>query len=83
MNQLVRSPKVLGNILQNARKKQGFSQTAFGEHINMHQSAVSMIEKGHSALKLDNLLSILAALDLDIVVVPRAKGSIEDFADML
>jgi HTH-type transcriptional regulator / antitoxin HipB len=83
MNLLVRSPKALGNIIQTERKRQGLSQASFGEHINMRQSVISMVEKGHSALKLENLLSILAALDLDIQITPRTKGSIKDFADMM
>jgi HTH-type transcriptional regulator / antitoxin HipB len=83
MTTLIRSPKALGNMIQRERKRRGWSQAEFGEHIAMRQSAVSMIEKGHAALKLENLLTILAVLDLDIHVGPRAKGSIAQFADML
>jgi HTH-type transcriptional regulator / antitoxin HipB len=83
MNHLIRSPKVLGTLIQTTRKKQGLSQAAFGELVGLHQSAVSLVEKGHAAIKLETLLSILAALDLDLTISPRAKGSIEDFTDLL
>jgi HTH-type transcriptional regulator / antitoxin HipB len=83
MATLIRSPGALGNMIQRARKQKGWSQAELGEHTNMRQSAVSMIEKGQAALKLDTLLTIVAALDLDLQIGPRARGSIEDFAGML
>jgi HTH-type transcriptional regulator / antitoxin HipB len=83
MATLIRSPKALGNMIQRERKQRGWSQAELGEHTSMRQSAISMIEKGQAALKLDTLLTIVAALDLDLQIVPRARGSIEDFKDML
>ncbi|MGL4636988.1 MAG: helix-turn-helix domain-containing protein [Beijerinckiaceae bacterium] len=80
---LVRNSRTLGTIIQTARKTNGESQADFGARIGMHQSALSLIEKGHSGLKLETLLTILAALDLDLTITRRAKGSIEQFADML
>jgi HTH-type transcriptional regulator / antitoxin HipB len=83
MHTLVRNPKALGNLIQRERKALKLSQTEFAERVGMRQPAISMVEKGHAALKLDTLLTILAALDLDFTVGPRAKGSIDDFAAML
>lgn len=83
MMTLIRSPKALGNMIQRERKQRGWSQAELGERISMRQSAVSMIEKGQAALKLDTVLTIVAALDLDLNIGPRERGSIDDFADML
>ena len=82
MNFLVRSPKALGNVIRNERKKLGLSQAALGKRVNLPQAAISFVENGHGALKLENMLALLAALDLDFQIMPRAKGSIQDFADM-
>ena len=83
MTTLIRSPRALGNMIQRERKQRRWSQTELGERTGMRQSAISMIEKGQAALKLDTLLTIVAALDLDIQIGPRARGSIEEFAGML
>ena len=83
MTTLIRSAKALGNLIQRERKQKGWSQAELGDRVAMRQSAVSMIEKGQAALKLDTLMTIMAALDLDLHVGPRAKGSTKDFVDML
>jgi HTH-type transcriptional regulator / antitoxin HipB len=83
MLNLIRSPKSLGNAIHRARKEQRLSQTQLGEKTGMQQSDISKIENGHAAMKLETLLSLLAALDLDLQITPRAKSSIKDLADML
>jgi HTH-type transcriptional regulator / antitoxin HipB len=83
MSTLIRSPAALGNAIQRARKARGLNQADLGALAGLRQSAVSMVEKGHAPLKLDTLLKLLAVLDLDLTIGPRAKGSIDDFAGML
>jgi HTH-type transcriptional regulator / antitoxin HipB len=83
MSTLIRSPAALGNAVQRARKARGLSQADLGALAGLRQSAISMVEKGHAPLKLDILLKLLAVLDLDLTIGPRAKGSIDDFAGML
>jgi HTH-type transcriptional regulator / antitoxin HipB len=83
MQTLIRSPKALGNLVRTARKTRGLSQTALGELVLLPQAAISFIENGHAALKLETLLVLLAALELDLQITPRAKGSIHEFADLL
>jgi HTH-type transcriptional regulator / antitoxin HipB len=83
MQTLIRNPKALGNLIQSKRKALRLSQAEFAERVGLRQPVISQVEKGHAALKLDTLLVILAALDLDLTVGSRAKGSIHDFATML
>jgi HTH-type transcriptional regulator / antitoxin HipB len=80
---LIRSPKVLGNAIQRARKKQNLSQAQLGEIVGLRQAAISQIERGHASLKLDNLLTLLAALNLELTIGPRANMSVQDIVDML
>ncbi|MGL4241326.1 MAG: helix-turn-helix domain-containing protein [Beijerinckiaceae bacterium] len=83
MASLIRTPKALGAVIQSERKQRGLSQGRLAEQVGLTQSAVSIIEKGHSGLKIETLLSVLAALGLDLQVTPRLRGSIEDFKDLL
>jgi HTH-type transcriptional regulator/antitoxin HipB len=70
---LARDPKQLGNIIRRARKRLGFSQKQLGEKTAMRQATISLLETGNAALRLENLLTVLAALDLELQVTPRSK----------
>jgi HTH-type transcriptional regulator/antitoxin HipB len=39
----------------------------------MRQATISLLETGNAAARLENLLTVLAALDLDLEVTPRSK----------
>jgi HTH-type transcriptional regulator / antitoxin HipB len=82
MNILIRSPKMLGNAIQRKRKALKLSQAQLGAMVGLHQSAISLIEKGHDPLKLDTLLAIITALDLDLIVAQRTKPSVQDIVDL-
>lgn len=75
---LARDPKQIGNIVRRARKKRGWSQTRLGERAGLRQETVSLIETGHPAAKLETILAVLAALDLEFRIAPRAQGDPAD-----
>ncbi len=75
MADLARSPKQIGNLIRRARRRRGWSQTQLGERAGFRQETISIIENGNPAAKLDTLLIILGALDLEFQVGPRTKGS--------
>lgn len=81
MNDLARTPRQIGTIIQRARKKRGWSQGQLAERAGLRQATISIIETGSETVKLNTLLSILAALDLEFRVGQRTKGSIEDIED--
>jgi HTH-type transcriptional regulator/antitoxin HipB len=74
MNDLARNPKQLGGIIRRARKKQALSQTALGLKAGLRQASISLIESGNAAVKIETLLAVLAALDLELQIAPRSKG---------
>lgn len=81
MTDLVRNPKQIGNEVRRARKKLGWSQTQLGDKAGLRQETVSLIETGNPATKLETILAVLAALDLEFRIGPRSKGqaaAIED-----
>ncbi|RLK48337.1 Xre family transcriptional regulator [Alkalispirillum mobile] len=78
MNVLARTPKQLGNLIRRARRKQHLTQQALGERAGYRQETISLVENGNPAVKLETLLAILAALDLELQVATRTKGDATD-----
>lgn len=71
MAELARSPKQIGNAIRRARKKRGMSQSELGEKAGLRQETISLIENGNPATKLETILAVLSALDLELQVHPR------------
>lgn len=78
MSDLARTPKQIGNIVQRARKARGWNQTQLGEKAGLRQETISLIETGNPATKLETILAVLAALDLEFQIAPRSKGQQAD-----
>ena len=79
---LVRDPRQVGNLVRRARKRQGLSQSQLGDKAGLRQETISLIETGHPAAKLQTILGILAALDLELRIVPRSKGQAADIEEI-
>ena len=73
MNDLARDPKQIGNIIRRARKKRALSQKELGERTGLRQETISLIENGHSAARIETLLTILGALDLEFQIASRSR----------
>lgn len=82
MNELARTPKQLGTIIQRARKQRNWTQTQLAERAGLRQATISIIEGGDKPAKLDSILAVLAALDLEFRVGARSKGSDRDIEDL-
>lgn len=74
MSDLARDPKQIGNLIRRARKRRGLSQSQLGANTGLRQETISLIENGNPAAKIETLLTIVAALDLEFQVAPRSKG---------
>ena len=74
MNQTIRSPNQLGHLIQEARLRRALSQQDLADLIGTYQKTISSIENGSSGAKLETMFSLLAALELDLQLVPRRKG---------
>ncbi|MFD0986255.1 helix-turn-helix domain-containing protein [Methyloligella solikamskensis] len=81
MTDLARTPKQIGNLVRRSRRKLGWTQTQLGDKAGLRQETISLIESGNPATKLETMLAVLAALDLEFHITKRSKGqtsSIED-----
>jgi HTH-type transcriptional regulator / antitoxin HipB len=82
MDQIARTPKQLGTILRRRRKDLGLSQEALTSRIHLRQATISALENSATDARLGTLFDALAALDLELVVRPRTKGSAKEIEDM-
>lgn len=73
----IRSSEQLIAALMRQRKLRGETQTAIGESAGLPQTTISKIEVGMSDPSLKTLFKILAALDLEILVQPKAGSPVK------
>lgn len=76
VSDLARDPKQIGNLIRRTRKRRGLSQGALGAKAGLRQETISLIENGHEAAKLQTILKVLSALDLEFRIAPRSKGDL-------
>jgi HTH-type transcriptional regulator / antitoxin HipB len=65
-------PEAWLHALRQQRRRLGWSQTELGSRIGLGQMHISAIERGKVSPRVDTLLDIARALDLDLVLTPRA-----------
>ncbi len=82
MDQIARTPQQIGAIVRRQRKKLGLSQDDLGTRIHLRQATISKVESGEPATRLQTLLDTLSALDLEIVIRPRTRGSANEIEDL-
>ena len=78
MDQIARTPKQVGAIIQRQRRKSHQTQGDLGGRIKHRQATISRLESGEPAIRLGTLLDVLAALNLELVIRTRTKSSPED-----
>ena len=71
MQKVISSNKDLGAAIRLARKARNLRQVDIAQKASVRQALVSDIENGATTAKLDTVIRILAALDLDLSVVTR------------
>ena len=82
MDLIARTPQQLGAAIRRQRKRARLSQDELGTKIRLRQATISKLEAGEPATRLKTLLDSLAALDLELVIRPRTKGSAADLEDI-
>jgi len=78
MVELARSPEQIGNTIRRIRKKRGMSQSELGKKAGLRQETISLIENGNKATKLETILAVLNALELEFEVSARSTLSFEE-----
>ena len=82
MSDLARTPRQIGTIIQRARKKRDWTQMQLAERAGLRQATISMIESGEKPAKLESILAVLAALDLELRIGERSKGHERDIEEL-
>lgn len=70
-----RTATQLGAALRLRRRQLRLTQGDVGARTNVRQATLSLLENGATDARLSTLMDVLAALDLELVVRPREKGS--------
>ena len=78
MNQIARTPKQIGAIIQRQRRLKKLTQLDLAQRTGLRQEKISTIEAGRPGTRIDTICTLLAALDLDITITLRSKGSPKD-----
>src|ERR1700751_1006527 len=76
METIARTPLQLGNYIRQRRRELGLTQEKLAAKVGVRQRTVSHIETS-AAARFDTVLRTLAALDLELVIRPRTKGTQE------
>lgn len=81
MDLIARTSQQLGAAVRRQRKLARLSQSDLGSMIGLRQATISSLEAGGDGTRVQTLLAALAALDLELVVRPRTKGSTAEIED--
>ncbi len=73
MGKIIRSNKDLGAAIRLARKDRNLRQVDVAQKASVRQALISELENGMTTAKLDTVIRVLAALDLDLSIVSRRK----------
>ena len=77
MDKVIRNNKELGGALRQARTDKSLRQVDVAKKAGVRQALVSDLENGVTTANLDTVLKVLAALDMDLSVVPRRKAEFD------
>lgn len=82
MERLGRTPRQIGAIIRDERRRRQLTQGELGDLCGLRQETISIVEGGADGMRLDSLLAITAALGLELRIAPRAKRNFEEIADL-
>ena len=68
----IKTPDQLKAMLRSLRRAQGLSQSEFGRRVGLSQERISAIENHPERVTTDQLLTLLMALDMELVIKPRS-----------
>ncbi len=83
MDQIARTSKQIGDALRRRRRTLNLTQKDLGTKTTLRQATISAIESGEPGTQLRTLFDILAALNLEILIRPRTKGTATDIEELL
>ena len=78
MANLARNTKQIGALIRRKRKKRNMTQADLGVITGLRQETISLIENGSPSTRIETLLSVIGALDLEIRIDERSKTQSSD-----
>jgi HTH-type transcriptional regulator/antitoxin HipB len=75
MKELGRNAKQIGNLIRRERKRKSLSQNELASMAGLRQASISAIENGGPNTKLQTLLMVLSALELEFQIASRSTGN--------
>jgi len=72
----------MGHAIRQMRKARGMTQRQLAVRSGLWQETISKIETSRSTVTLETLFDLCAALDLELVLTERSKGSTAAFEDL-
>jgi len=82
MEHITRTPRQLGTLLRRRRRELGLTQEVLASRIHLRQATLSALENSAADSRLATLFDTLAALDLELLVRPRSKGSAREVEEL-
>ena len=77
MEKHIRNSNELGEAIRQVRVYKNLRQIDISKSASVRQALVSEIESGATSAKVDTVIRILAALDMDLSIVPRRKAEFD------
>ncbi len=72
---IIHSTQELAKFTRDYRKRKKQSQSEVGDRVGVRQETVSAFENKPDSTKLETLFKLLAALDLELQIVPRGTAN--------
>lgn len=82
MKQFARTTKDIGQTIRQARKDRSLTQKNLAVKSGVWQETISKVENGVASTKMETIFALLAALDLELQIHPRSKGSQVNLEDI-
>lgn len=76
----VRTEAELGNAVRRIRKLKDLTQAEVGDRVRLRQGTISSMESGNPNTRIDTLMAVLQALDLELVVRSRKAAAADGLA---
>lgn len=74
MTVTIRNSRELGEAIRAERLKRKLRQADLASMASVRQALISNLENGANSARADTVLKVLAALDMDLALVPRRKA---------
>ncbi len=82
MVKIVRSTKALGVAFRRRRRQLELTQAELAARAGIRQGTVSQVENGLETVKFRTVMDMLRALDLELVVQQRSRGSHDEIEEL-